>query len=873
MRWAKTLAPLRPPGFVERPVLTALLDEQAEPRELGRVILVSAPAGQGKTASVAEWTRGHPETPTAWASLDAADRDESAWWDVVRSALATITEAEPDEHRPPGTSALDALDRMTTPAVLVLDDVHEIVGHPAFDGLRELVRHPLPMLTIVLISRYDPPLGLARMRLHGRLGEIRVEQLGFSRPDAARLFAHHALDLTDDQVATLVERTEGWVAALRLAALALQELGDPATFVAEFAGDDRSVTDYLVGEVLSRVDDRQQAVLDAAAVTTPLPVELAVELSGRPDAAEVLDHLEAATALVTATDRRRTHFRTHELLRSHTLARLRRRDPARLVELYRGAAGWYERRGDHPQALRCAAAAGDVPAVQLLVRSRAIELLGQGAFDALLQTERVLHRDAAEPRVRLVLGLTALERGDVDHGEQLVDSAERQLAAEAPLEHQSGNLVVFRRVVAARLAFVRGRLPAAIAAGVTIDPDAVDDDALRALALTTRGTALLASDRRQSRRDCEEALALAEQHGWPYLAMQAQSTLALADNHAGRRARLQAHAHAVLDRADAHGWQGGSWTLRAWFALATSEVLRGRPEEALDHVARAEAACPPGHPHFETALAVLRGAAEHDAGDALGGWQRIRRARVTGDRDSTHEIHTKALGALLEQHAALAVGRAREAAEVTRAMSGPLQGWAELALLRARDQWAAHDGRARTTLLPVLADEVRALTSLAPVETLLLDAEIALHRDEPAIARARLRRALERAARSDVLRPLRHAREPVRRHLAEHRGSFGELDPLVDEVLAGGPPTTHDAGRLTTRERDVLELLPSMRSSADIARDLGLSVNTVKTHQRAIYQKLGADNRREAVALARRIGLLVPDGARPAVRPDLMRDA
>lgn len=864
MRWAKTLAPLRPPGFVERPVLTALLDEQAEPRELGRVILVSAPAGQGKTAAVAEWTRGHPETPTAWASLDAADRDESAWWDVVRSALATITEAKPDEHRPPGASALDALDRMTTPAVLVLDDVHEIVGHPAFDGLRGLVRHPLPMLTIVLISRYDPPLGLARMRLHGRLGEVRVEQLGFSRPDAARLFAHHALELTDDQVATLVERTEGWVAALRLAALALQELGDPATFVAEFAGDDRSVTDYLVGEVLSRVDDRQEAVLDAAAVTTPLPAELAVELSGRPDAAEVLDHLEAATALVTATDRRRTHFRTHELLRSHTLARLRRRDPARLVELYRGAARWYERRGDHPQALRCAAAAGDVPAVQLLLRSRAIELLGQGAFDALLQTERVLHRDAAEPRVRLVLGLTALERGDVDHGEQLVDSAERQLAAEAPLEHQSGNLVVFRRVVAARLAFVRGRLPAAIAAGVTIDPDAVDDDALRALALTTRGTALLASDRRQCRRDCQEALALAEQHGWPYLAMQAQSTLALADNHAGRRARLRAHAHAVLDRADAHGWQGGSWTLRAWFALATSEVLRGRPEEALDHVARAEAACPPGHPHFETALAVLRGAAEHDTGDALGGWQRIRRARVTSDRDSTHEIHTKALGALLEQHAALAVGRAREAAEVTRAMGDPLQGWAELALLRARDQWAAHDGRARTTLQPVLADEVRALTSLAPVEALLLDAEVALHRDEPAIARARLCRALDLAARSDVLRPLRHAREPVRRHLAEHRGSFGELDPLVDEVLAGGPPTTHDAGRLTTRERDVLELLPSMRSSADIARDLGLSVNTVKTHQRAIYQKLGADNRREAVALARRIGLLVPDGARSA---------
>lgn len=869
MRWAKTVVPLRPPGFVDRPSLDALLDQHGDAHEHGRVVLVSAPAGQGKTVAVAEWTRRHPETPTAWVSLEPADRDGSCWWDTVLSALGTVlddAEHQPDvpDDQDPVAATLDALDRLPNSAVLVLDDVHEIVGHPAFDGLLALLRLPLPKLTIVLCSRFDPPMGLERMRLHGRLTQVRVAQLSFDRDDAARLFAAHGLRLAADEVATLVDRTEGWVAALRLAALSLQELDDVSAFVADFAGDDRSVADYLVGEVLAVLDERQIAVLETGCVSTPMPVELAIELSGIDDAAAVLDHLESATALVTATDRRRTLFRTHELLRSHVLARWRRRDPARLADLHHRAASWYDERGEHPEALRCAAAAGDVPTVQLLVRSRAIELIGRGAFDALVHTEKVLAAAADDPRVRLVLGLSAVERGDLDHGEQLIDTAERDLSTHRPLEHQSGNLVVFRRIVAARTAFVRGRLPAAIAVGATIDPDAVDDVALRALALNTRGTALLASDREQSRRDCQEALALAESHDWPYLALQAQSTLALADNHAGEPARLQRHARAVIDRAGAQGWGDSSWTMRAWFALATSEVLRGDPHPALDRLARADAACPPDHPHFAAALAVLRGAAEHDAGQALQGWQRIRHARLTGSDDSTHEVHTKALAALLEQQAALALGRRREAGEVTRALGPRLEGAAELALLRARDQWSARDHRARATLGPVLTGELPALTSLAVAEAPLLDAEIALARGEPSTARDRLRRALALAHRTGVVRPLRHAAEPLRRFLAEHRGGFAELDPLVDEVLAGTASPVAAPHHLTARERDVLELLPTMRSSADIANDLTLSVNTVKTHQRAIYQKLGVDNRRQAVTRARHIGLLVSERPRSA---------
>lgn len=416
---------------------------------------------------------------------------------------------------------------------------------------------------------------------------------------------------------------------------------------------------------------------------------------------------------------------------------------------------------------------------------------------------------------------------------------------------------MFRHVVATRVAFVRGRLSTAIAVGEVIDPDAVDDVALRALALTTRGTALLASDRERSRTDCEEALALAELHGWPYLAVQAESTLALVDNYAGKGERTSARALRVLSRAGAHGWDGSSWTLRARFALATAGVLRGRPDDAFDHIRRAEVACPPGHAHFETALAVLRGAAEHDAGDALHGWQRIRRARLATP-DDRREVHELAGAALLEQRAAMAVGRRREAAEVARDVGPRLEGTADLALLRARDQWAKGDPRARATLAPVLVAQVRALTALTVVDAPLLDAEIALARGELSTARDRLRRALDLAVRLDVHRPLRHAPDAVRRYLAEHRDGFDGLGPLIDDVVVGGAADPAAAEPLTDRERDVLELLPTQRSSGDIAEDLTVSVNTAKTHQRAIYQKLGVDNRREAVARARRLGLLVP---------------
>ena len=219
------------------------------------MILVSAPTGHGKTAAVADWVRATPDVATSWVSLDESERDEIAWWRAVLAALRARPGVPEDcalhrlefafsdrgswVHEAFVSTLLEALEELPGPGRLVLDDAHEIVAHPAERALRALVRSAVPGLTIVVCSRFDPPICLDRLRLQGRLGELRVDRLAFTIADATRLFEHASFDLSHEQTLTLVERTEGWVAALRLVALSLQSEADPSSAVADFAGDDR----------------------------------------------------------------------------------------------------------------------------------------------------------------------------------------------------------------------------------------------------------------------------------------------------------------------------------------------------------------------------------------------------------------------------------------------------------------------------------------------------------------------------------------------------------------------------------------------------------------------------------------------------------
>ena len=870
MRLSKISVPPRPHVIVDRPRVRLALDDPAAATGSCPVLLVSAPAGHGKTVAVADWVRATPEVPTAWLSLDGSDRAEGRWWWSVIGALCACPRVPADSrlHHLHSTSAegraleddaflavvLDTLDDLPGPVRLVLDDVHEIVGHPAERALRALVRYPVRGLTLVLCSRFDPPVGLDRLRLDGRLGEVRVDRLAFTTPDAVSLFEQAAVDLDAEQIRSLVDRTEGWAAALCLVARSLRTSSDPAAVVRDFAGDDRSVADYVVDEVLSKLADQERRLVEAASACSPISVDLAIALTGDANAAEALERVEATTSMITAIDRRREQFHTHELLRSHVVARLRRTRWEDLRELYHRAAAWYEGR-DAAAALHYSALAGDVIGTEALLRAHAIELVARGVFDALAEPDRLLKDHGEDRRARMVLALAALEHNELDRASALAEDAANETGAE-----EGVNARTFRAIVATRLALARGDPTDARTAASKIAPEAVDGASLRTLALGTRAYASLTSMPDRARSDAQKALSLGERHDWPYAVVQARTILALAHAHGDELGTAVEHAQGVLDSAAHQGWRSNPWTAGALVVLATADVLGGRPEHALADVARAEVNSALHHLEHRQALEVLRATAEYDTGRQLDGWHRIRACRTRHDTADL-DVRQVALAALLEHEMALGLGRTREAMEITRAVEPRLDGTGEDLLLQARHLWRTNqDADARHLLGPARGRPFT--TALGAVEALVLEAEIALAQwGAHPVVRHRLQEALRQAAAHGVLRPVLRAAPAIHDYLEQRRGSFGELDGVVRHVLSAGPAATRrPVAPLTARERQILELLPSLRSVVEIAEDLAVSANTVKTHQRAIYHKLGADTRRAAVLQARRAGLLTdPD--------------
>ena len=873
VRHGKIAIPVVPTPFVPRPELRAELDRQAGAEDPGHVLLVSGGAGYGKTAAVTDWVRATPECATAWVRLDDGDRDEQQFWVSVLAALRTcpavpgdsavrgLTAAWPPAGPGPRAAfvaaVLNAVDALPSPVRLVVDDVHVVVAHPGLQGLRDLVAHRLPTLSLVLISRLDPPVGLHRLRLDGRLGEVRAQQLTFTPDQTAELFAAQAPELTGEQVALLHARTEGWVAALRLAGVSLRSWDDPARFVAEFAGDDRSVADYLIGEILGGLPEREQAVLDAASVCDTVTAELAVTLSGREDAGEALECLEESTALLTPTDPHRTHYRVHDLLRSHITSRLRRRHPASLAALHLRAAQWHRDRHEHLEVVRYTAMAGDPDATRAVLRAHAIELIARGQFTVVAETVAALPEgdDGPDPRLSLVVALVEIERGSVEGAARLVDDAQRHLDDDV-----DGNVELFRRVVGARRALAEGRTEEAAAVARTIHPDTADGLPLQGLALLTRGSVLMGTDPDLARADCERALALADGHGWPYLGMQVVTALGVLDA-TGPGRRTSDTARAAGERATSQGWQDSAWAVASRVVLAVDALRRCEPGVARDHVEQARRGHLIGHPQLTTALDVLGGAAEHDLGHRLDGWRRMRSARLqAGSLDL--EDRQVAFVLALEHAAALGLGRHREAHEVVRWAGARIGGTEDFAVAQARGQWAVRrEAAARAGLAPTLAGGVTLLPETV-VEADLLDAEIALARGERTTARTRLDHALALGEDLDVLRPFVVAPDPVRRLFAEAAGGLGTPQRFVDRVLAVTGPRGDGtvAAELTDREHAVLALLPTQRSLHEIADDLTVSPNTVKTHLRAIYAKLGATSRREAVVQARHDRLLRSTG-------------
>ncbi|QYN38595.1 LuxR C-terminal-related transcriptional regulator [Pseudonocardia sp. DSM 110487] len=863
----KTAVPRPPPSYVPRSRLLVALDEAA----VGQVTLVSAPAGYGKTLLLAEWAARLPEL-TAWVSLDEDDNNDRRFWAAILAALGTCAGVPADNalhdlalpglpSRNPEFLAIvaDAIGTAPGPLRLVLDDVHELTAPDPLHGLASLVRDRPPGLHVVLSGRTDPPLPLARMRLAGELSEIRADRLRFSVAEARTMLAAADVPARPDQVRLLVEETEGWAAGLRLAAVSLREAEDPDKFLAGFVGSGRAVSDYLVGEILSRLTVETRELLGAVSVCDQLAAPLAAALSGREDAGVVLDSLERETSLVLSMGEDRRWYRIHPLLRSHLRADLQRRRPDLISRLHGRAADWFAAAGQPVPALAHARQGGDAERVAQLLCQQATALIAAGEHavvrEALEQLGDV--RLGSEPRLALVAALVATEAGAIAAADAHLADAASWWPPDPPPD-----LLALRNLVRSRRAIVAG------------DPSPRTTDetgfgaaahlGLGAMAMLHDAIGLLADGRHHEARDvAETALAQARQQHHIYLValgLIVLGAIAAAEGDYRRMTTLASAADAELADSTWRATIGAAWssTMRAYGAL-----LRAEPAACL---ALAPTEIPGGSPpQLSDQLVVLRtalrGAAMSDIGHSDQGLNELREARgVAAGRPGAAEI--PAIVALLEHRAATVQGHGSVARTVLRWAEDELGPVGEVLLLRARQ--LAGLGRPRAAgdaLVRLLDGAVPVVLPWTLVEGRVLGCQLALRGERRPQARRELDHALALSETMDVLRPLATGPPEVIDLLTRHLGSFGDRETTALRVLAARNALGTDTQpvSLTDRERAVLTMLPTQRSFDEIALDLTVSHSTVKTHVRALYGKLGVNSRRDAVAAARRRGILAPD--------------
>ena len=351
----KLHVPRLQPGFVARPRLVHALDEGLA----RRLILVGAPAGSGKTALLAGWAR-RGDRPVAWLSLDAGDNDPARFW---RHAVAALDRARPGIAErvgallgPPAPASFEGLvtaliNELAAPPgqdelLLVLDDYHLTDAQQVHEPLAFLLEHLPPGVHLVLASRADPPLPLARLRAGGELAELRARDLRFTAEEAAALLRETAGDvLPAAAVAALAARTEGWAAGLQLAALSLQGQADPTGFVAAFSGSHRYVLDYLTDEVLEGQTDQVREFLLETSVLDRLSGGLCDAVTGRAGGQVMLEQVERANLFLVPLDEVRGWWRYHYLFADLLRARLQQHQPGRVAGLHHNAAAWCEEHG------------------------------------------------------------------------------------------------------------------------------------------------------------------------------------------------------------------------------------------------------------------------------------------------------------------------------------------------------------------------------------------------------------------------------------------------------------------------------------------------------------------------------------------------
>ncbi|TNC29139.1 LuxR C-terminal-related transcriptional regulator [Amycolatopsis alkalitolerans] len=846
-----------PEGFVRRESLLDRLKEAAE----APVAMVCAPAGYGKTLLLADWFTASDTANMAWLSLDSTDNTPDQFWTATLHALGEhgiLPEHSPLRTLVPRSGDIvgflaeftDGLDELPGPFWLVLDDFHEIVDTETLRGIATLLRQQPEPVRLVLSSRLDPPLPLARLRLQERLRSLRASDLRFSEPDAAALLETCGIRLTSQQLHRLVEQTDGWAAGLRLAARPLRQAADRNAFLDEFTSDDRAVADYLVGEVLAGLPEETKDLLATVSVCDEVAPSLATELSSREDAGVILDQLERECSLVMAIGRERRWYRVHPLLRSYLRGELDRRLPDRAMELNHAAATWFAAEQLPREALDHAARAEETETVMRLLRDHAVALLLGGDHEIVAQTLFAVGHAVvdADPWLTLLAAATHLERGELDiAGTHLAHAEETDPDAGTEL----GSLW---RLVMGTYDLARGR-PRRL---VSLDWHAVvaghDRPGLEIWARLNAGWASLCTGRRDlARQEFDVAHQISRGLGLDYLVMHVLLARGTVAGLEGDLAGLRAAAAEAVAIAERNGWQPSPWAATGRVMLGFAHLAHFDPEAAVAEIDTAKGAIGgESAPRLSYLAAVVECGARFDLGERRSALEKLGHARRALAQHSLLPELAVA-GALVEYRCALLLGRDATAREVLRWAQRRAGNTAEVALMTAWAQVARGDlGCAVCTL----EDGGAALLTETVAEGHLLRSAVAIHSGQRTRAREELEQAVRGAEAAGLVRPFQWADPLVRQLLVDQIGSFGAADAFAAGVRRAlvASSGNHD-GLLTEREHVVLSRLGAQRSLDEVATDLSVSVNTIKTHVRAIYAKLGVNNRRAAVLTARSRGL------------------
>ncbi|MGY1825939.1 LuxR C-terminal-related transcriptional regulator [Blastococcus sp. SYSU DS0541] len=895
----KLNVPRRRRGLVARSRLSERLGRGDE----AALTLVSAPAGFGKTTVLTEWLAAADGRSIAWLSLDERDDDPTVFWTYVVSALQTAVAGvgtgalallqEPHAAMDEVLVALvNDLDAVPGDVVLVLDDYHLVTARVVHEWMTFLLERLPPHVHLVIATRADPPLHLARLRARGELVEVRAADLRFTAGETATYLTDAmGLAVSPEHVAALDTRTEGWIAALQLAALSMRGRDDVAGFIAGFAGDDRYVVDYLVEEVLERQPGDVRDFLLRTAVLRRLSGPLCDVVVGRDGGTSMLEALERANLFLVPLDDRRHWYRFHHLFADVLHARLLAEQPEAVPELHRRAGDWFAQHGEPAEAIRHALAGGDPERAADLVEL-AMPAARQNRQETTLRhwfkqlPEQVL-RD--RPLLRAGYAGAILVHGELDGVEEHLRDAERWLdAAGAREPGGSGADDAVLRAVRGQVAVYR-----AAQARLTGDLQATMTHAQRVLDL--------AGD--------DEHLVRGSAAGLLGLAYWTGGDLDAAN-------RWWSESRAQLHRAGHH-----SDTLGVSLAVADIELARGRLRDAeatyrsgltaaVRHggsVLRGAADMHVGLSELHLERDELNGAREHLAvsaalGERAGLPQNRHRSRVATARLRAAEGDLAGAVDLLDEAERLYVGdmfpdvrpipALRARMWLAQGRVGEAFGWACERRLSPRDDLSYLREFEHTTLARVLlarhelsgdpgslaqatgllerlthaAEEGKRRGSVIELSLLLARAQQA-GGDTPR-ALASLDRAVALAQPEGYVRVFLDEGErliPLLEALAARAGT----SPYLHRLLAAGPDQDGAAaGRrslvepLSARELDVLRLLGTDLDGPDIARRLFVSVNTVRTHTKNLYAKLGVNNRRAAVRRGQELGLLAPTAHR-----------